>query len=72
MLFSLCRPLSGCELAIGCKEGVFIWNVGDPSTVISRPSINSAMHLEAPNHRDVSSIAWDPHVRFFLFPNSLS
>uniref|UniRef100_A0A1Y1ND83 Aladin seven-bladed propeller domain-containing protein n=2 Tax=Photinus pyralis TaxID=7054 RepID=A0A1Y1ND83_PHOPY len=53
------RPFSNSELAVGCENGIFVWNI-DQTSMITRPSINNASILRRINHVPVVSIAWSP------------
>ncbi|KAK5646188.1 hypothetical protein RI129_004652 [Pyrocoelia pectoralis] len=51
------RPFSNSEIAVGCENGIFVWNI-DQTSMITRPSINNANILRRINHAPVVSIAW--------------
>ncbi|XP_067006876.2 aladin isoform X3 [Anabrus simplex] len=59
------RPLSASELAVGCEEGVYVWQV-DPNSVVTHPSTNCATILKRYGHSPVTSIAWSPQGHLLL------
>ncbi|KAK6629857.1 hypothetical protein RUM43_003678 [Polyplax serrata] len=59
------RPFCASELAVGCDEGVIVWNV-DPNSVITRPSMSCGQVLRQPGHRPVTSLEWSPRGDLLL------
>lgn len=58
------RPLSASELAVGCSNGVYIWNI-EPNSIVTRPSITCATLLTKPGHKYITSISWNQQVHSF-------
>ncbi|KAK7577995.1 hypothetical protein V9T40_010200 [Parthenolecanium corni] len=52
------RPLSASDLAVGCSEGVYVWNI-EPNSIVTRPSITCATLLSKPGHKYVTSVSWN-------------
>ncbi|XP_073988138.1 aladin WD repeat nucleoporin isoform X2 [Rhodnius prolixus] len=60
------RPLTSGELAVGCSEGVYVWNM-DPTTFVTRPAFSSAIHLP---FSYVTNLAWSPQGDILIICNS--
>uniref|UniRef100_A0A0V0GAL8 Putative aladin n=1 Tax=Triatoma dimidiata TaxID=72491 RepID=A0A0V0GAL8_TRIDM len=60
------RPLTSGELAVGCSQGVYVWNV-DPTTFVTRPAFSSAIHLPLSY---VTNLAWSPQGDILMMCNN--
>ncbi|CAH1391573.1 unnamed protein product [Nezara viridula] len=61
------RPLTAGELAVGCADGIALWNV-DPNSFVARPSSSTAVVLR---HSYVTSIAWSPQGDILVSCNGM-
>ena len=59
------RPFLASELAVGCSNGLLIWNI-DPCSVVARPSAGCVSLLQSPGHAPVSSISWHSNGSLLL------
>ncbi|XP_004363437.2 hypothetical protein CAOG_03709 [Capsaspora owczarzaki ATCC 30864] len=64
------RPLSGVHVAVGCRNGIVLWNVPAPSVaanagtaIASAHRVASATVLTHPGHLSVLALAWSPDGR---------
>ncbi|XP_058442819.1 aladin-like isoform X2 [Malaya genurostris] len=53
------RPFASGELAVGCQNGVLVWNI-DPNSLIARP-LSQAVQLKYKQHYPVTSVEWSPN-----------
>ncbi|XP_046847246.1 aladin-like isoform X2 [Xenia sp. Carnegie-2017] len=65
------RPLSSSVLAVGCENGVIIWNVNQNSLGV-RQGPSSARLLTYSGHTILTSISWSPGGRLLVSGSALN